>query len=287
MKKLTAIGLVVALFFSISSISAEVLNNDKTQDVKVFAINLERSTDRKKHILDECKRHNLEPILFKAVDGSKLSEEQLSEMVLDHKINGMTKKEIGCALSHIGVYKRIVDENINLALILEDDAVLNDNISSVLHEISIFNESTDKPFVYLLSRPYSYVKNQEIKLSSITLYCIFDAWLAHGYVINYKAAKKLSNYLLPVRLVADDWRYFKYGANIKIYSVFPAVAFTNNTKCPSTMTYRSEQMNEILDRYRHKIFFPDIKTYLRKHFWKVFILPFSKLEDFEETKSGN
>jgi glycosyl transferase family 25 len=159
---------------------------------------------------------------------------------------------------------------------LEDDAVLNDNISSVLHEISIFNESTDKPFVYLLSRPYSYVKNQEIKLSSITLYCIFDAWLAHGYVINYKAAKKLSNYLLPVRLVADDWRYFKYGANIKIYSVFPAVAFTNNTKCPSTITDRSKQQSEILDRYRHKIFFPDIKAYLRKHFWELFL----KIENF-------
>jgi glycosyl transferase family 25 len=269
-------------FCSISSISAEVLNNNKPQDVKVFAINLEHSVDRKEHILDECKRHNLEPILFKAVDGSKLSEEQLSEMVLDHKINGITKKEIGCALSHIGVYKRIVDENINLALILEDDAVLNDNISSVLHEISIFNESTDKPFVYLLNEPNSYIKNKEIKLSSITLYRVFDARGAHGYVINYKAAKSLSNYLLPVRLVADEWKYFQYGTNIKIYAVVPPVAFINNTEYPSTITDRSKRMGKIAKRYEHKLFYPDIKTFLRRHLWKGFIKPFLKIEDFEE-----
>ncbi|MCA6071147.1 MAG: glycosyltransferase family 25 protein [Endomicrobium sp.] len=120
----------------------------------------------------------------------------------------MTKGEIGCALSHIGVCKRIVDENINLALVLEDDAVLNDNISSVLHEISIFNESTDSPLVYLLNEPNSYIKNKEIKLSSITLYHVFQADGTHGYVINYKAAKKLSSYLLSIRLVADTWKYF-------------------------------------------------------------------------------
>jgi hypothetical protein len=69
MKKITTAGLIVALFFgSISSISAEILNNNKMQDIKVFVINLDRSTDRKKHMLDECKRHSLEPIFFKAID---------------------------------------------------------------------------------------------------------------------------------------------------------------------------------------------------------------------------
>lgn len=277
MKKLTAVGLIVALIFcSISNVLAETLNDKNAwQDVKVFVINMERSTERRKYILDECKRHNLEPILFKAIDGNALSEQQLNEMTLDYEINGLTKGEIGCSLSHIGVYRKIVDENINLALILEDDVILNDNISDAINEISVFNDSTDKPFVYFLPKVKSYVENRKIKLPSITLYDTWDdGWDACGYIINYKAAKRLSNYLYPVRFQADEWRYFKYATNIKIYCVVPALVCRNHSN--STMVER-EQMLKIRTKYVHKqIFFSDIKAQLKKFVDRVLLRPFIK-----------
>jgi glycosyl transferase family 25 len=274
MKKLIAVlGIISAVF---QSITAETLNDKNTQqDVKVFVINLERSTERRKHILDECKRHNLKPILFKAIDGYALSEKQLSEMVIDHKINGLSKGFIGCSLSHIGVYKRIVDENINLALILEDDAVLNDNISRVLTEISVFNKSTNKPFVYLLSKPIQYIENKKIKLPSTTLYSVFSACFAYGYIINYKAAKELSTCLYPVRFRPDDdWKWFRYATSIQEYCVVPEVVSSANFS--STIDKKAVAK---IHMYRlKKVFFPNIKTSLKRFLDGVFVRPFLKIK---------
>ena len=75
----------------------------------IFCINLDRRTDRweaSKAIFD---KHKMDVIRISAVDGSALADGHI------------TRNELGCSLSHANVLERMVNENMNKILVLEDD----------------------------------------------------------------------------------------------------------------------------------------------------------------------
>lgn len=195
--------------------------------LKFFAINLERNENKKEHIINECLRHGIDVEIIKAIDGSVLSDDYMKSVVFDYPNCSLTKGEIGCALSHNFVYKKIIDENINLALIIEDDAILCDNINNIINEIdTIDNINTD--CVYLLNKVHAYVENKKLNSINYDFFRVYDADCTHGYVINNKAAKKLLSNNYPVIFEADMWNLFNMWFGLKIYCAFPHVIETND-----------------------------------------------------------
>ena len=108
---------------------AELMLNNP-QNVPIFIVNLKRAVDRKKQIQQICKEYNLNVEFIEAVDGSLLNKEEIecvySETKTIEKIGrSLSKGEIGCALSHLAIYQKMLKENIKQAIIFEDDIVLN------------------------------------------------------------------------------------------------------------------------------------------------------------------
>jgi len=62
---------------------------------------------------------------FYGVDGTKVDKQYY-----ESKGSIRTYGQLGCTLSHVNLYKKIVDENIEMALILEDDCIFNDNFKN-------------------------------------------------------------------------------------------------------------------------------------------------------------
>lgn len=90
----------------------------------VYVINLDRSVDRWTRMKDQCRRLGLLCQRVPAVDGSKLSKEEISRSATRFCQNFCTTSMIGCALSHIGVWKRIIQQGHEHTLVMEDDADL-------------------------------------------------------------------------------------------------------------------------------------------------------------------
>jgi glycosyl transferase family 25 len=71
-----------------------------------------------------------------SVDGRTLTEEQksLADLALAEELLGHTlvPGEIGCALSHIGVYEKMVTENIASCIILEDDINFDPQFKNII-----------------------------------------------------------------------------------------------------------------------------------------------------------
>ena len=87
--------------------------------MKVFVINLDRSEDRWAHY------ENTDYIRWSATDGSKIDRKDdiLTRMTYTHNIKEHNHRgKCGCFLSHISLWKYIIDNKINDVLILEDDA---------------------------------------------------------------------------------------------------------------------------------------------------------------------
>ena len=92
----------------------------------IFVINLDRDQERWASLQSHAQEQGLTLIRHSAVYGKALTEAELksycglqeAQLIEDLPL---TPGEIGCYLSHIAVMKRIVDQDLPYACVLEDD----------------------------------------------------------------------------------------------------------------------------------------------------------------------
>lgn len=111
----------------------------------VFVINLERSKYRREFILGYLSGLGIQAQIHPAVDGALLNMDNLAaqgdynDAVSHEKFSrSLSRAEIGCTLSHLGIYRKMVDAGMDMALILEDDATFvpraADHLDAMLRE---------------------------------------------------------------------------------------------------------------------------------------------------------
>lgn len=186
-----------------------MFTNDINNCIKI--INLERRPDRRDEMIKKLKQQDITNFEFvKAVDGLKLTlTDEIKEMFQGNCFFNR-KGVIGCALSHINLWKQLLnDETNDYYVIIEDDVTLAENFSEKLNiAIKKFKESAD--FLYLGA--FS-IKDQNIYANKLEIIkkegekceC---TW---GYIINKNACKKLLNYFKynPIRQAIDYAAYYK------------------------------------------------------------------------------
>ncbi|MEW5562162.1 glycosyltransferase family 25 protein [Enterobacter asburiae] len=200
--------------------------------MKTFIINLKSSVDRRLKIEGQLNALSIDHEFIEAVNGKAMSTEELADKT--KKINyAFLPGEIGCALSHQKIYKKMIDENIDSALILEDDVILLDGFSEVIRKITLPENS---PTVILLSRVNKHYKKP---LKNITVnHCLHKtqhATTAHSYIINKSGAKSLLSALYPVWMTADKWSLFEDLSLIDVSSVIPHPVDLSNDAIKSTI----------------------------------------------------
>ncbi|CDH34204.1 glycosyltransferase family 25 protein [Xenorhabdus bovienii] len=223
--------------------------------MKIFIVNLKKHTQRKEKMQSQANKLGLHIEFIEAVYGPEINDEKLEQIVYDYPNCKLTKGEIGCALSHLFIYEKILKENIPRALILEDDAIiLTDKLFDILLEIeNIDNEK--KPNVFLMNKVESYVKNKKNKkTNSLNIYKAYEASGTHGYIINKTAAKKLLKELNPIKYEADMWGIFRFGDFINLNCIVPHVIDTNDeNKSDSFIEKERILLRKERESYRHKL----------------------------------
>lgn len=195
----------------------------------IYVINLEKEKYRKNYMINLLNeigfKHNVH--FIKAIEGCALEEKELKKMFdfIRHDNSYLwriTKEEIGCVLSHRKCYESFLESNKNTALILEDDVCFITDIRPYLSFAEKFL-NTDIPRILLFSGWFWYTSSKKHD-GNRRLCKIWDARLAHAYVINKTAASIILN-KRPWYL-ADHWnKIFKLG--IEIYGLSPHLTTTN------------------------------------------------------------
>jgi glycosyl transferase family 25 len=245
--------------------------------VKVFAVNMKNDTERRRHIIAECVRLSLDMEIVDAVVGKNLSNAEIKEKVLDFENSGFTRGEIGCSLSHIEIYRRMTQENIEIALILEDDADISDTVHAALEEIAKFDEKNDKPAIYLLTKVEKYIKNLNVPLKTITLYRFHQGWYTQGYIINRKCAEILQKHLYPIKNYADNWRYLLFSTEIEIYAAIPALITTVKGMESTIGADRSLAEKKKRVKYKKKIMFERASNVIKFFTYYILKRPFYRI----------
>ena len=96
---------------------------------KIFIINLDERPDKFKNAENQLVTQGLICERISAIRGSNLTEEQIQQAYdstanKKHYMKTMSVGEIGCYMSHRATWQKIVDENLDYAIILEDDCKL-------------------------------------------------------------------------------------------------------------------------------------------------------------------
>ncbi len=225
-------------------------------------------------MLQQASSLGLNVEIVKAVNGKQLSEDEIMKFSRDFYSNGMTLGELGCSLSHLSIYQKIVDESIPLALILEDDAEISKDISIVLSALDKFNaKSPNKPNVFLLNKTNEYIDT--FKKNITHQYClvnVIEAACTYGYVINNYSAQRLLDFLQPVWLEADKWRFLNERRIIKVKAVIPPVISTTplylQSNLESERKKQKQNRQEFFSTQRRK---RSLYVKLYTMLWRIFI----------------
>ena len=104
--------------------------------MKVIVINLEKNIDRLKKISENLDRLNTPFERFIAVYGKEMSKDEIKKTTTDNCQNILCNKGIiGCALSHMTIWKSFVESNDDFICVIEDDAILKDGFPKFLDDI--------------------------------------------------------------------------------------------------------------------------------------------------------
>ena len=248
--------------------------------IPIFVINLPSNTERKNAVIknfSDVFGNSVSPLFFEGVDGHLiykklqnkpnnriLSTESKTELSLrfGRKVvvqDPLTPGEVGCALSHLNLYKHIIDNNIPNALIMEDDTLFKQIFPQVLDQI--LNRDINWDIVqfihsnglrdFYLNRKIIIDTKNHIYLKRVGL-GLFDSFFnrrrlsfsAACYLISLKACKRLVKIGYPIRLPADYLTGHVAYNGLKLYTCNPQNAYT----------YSLNFNSDIGERPRHKLF---------------------------------
>lgn len=226
-----------------------------------FIINLPHQHQRRHAITANLEQCDIDFSIIEAVDGRALSESDIEEKYDAKKAHSsfnrnLSRGEIGCALSHIKIYQKMVLENISSAMILEDDArIIDADIKKILAKLAVTYPS-DCAVAVLLRGDGKYIANGD----NIVLdkkHTLHDAYRGVGtsaYFITNAAATILAHHLFPVYVVADKWEYFQEKF-FPVKLLVPHCVALTEASLASTIGDRDKKITRIIN----------IGYYIKKH----------------------
>jgi len=204
--------------------------------IRTVCINLDRRPDRWANVLKQPEVKNLPHLSrFPAVDGStlKVDTDPRISTLARYNIKHRTRRShdmldgiggVGCALSHIALWKQLVDSDQNVMLILEDDLTIPDGMWSTVQQLfrntPSLKDSTSWD-IWSLGNHHCY---ETLGVRPADKYVVEDKWIRcnefvglQTYFISRTGAQKLLKDVFPIQQHID-W-YITYYAQTKPFKV--------------------------------------------------------------------
>ena len=210
----------------------EVCSTPIKQNIPILVINLARSKERRVYMQEQLDAFGVCYEFYPAVDGNALTPQQrahYSEEESIHHYYALPDVEIGCALSHLQIYKKMVAEDIAELLILEDDVVIKKGFFSVIFQRAQWAPANWKILhfstwdIRLNTFPYYFIDTQK----RYRLYRYINVYKgAFCYIVNNVTAQWLIKKGYPIHLAADELMARAYNV-LRSYTIFPGLCDVN------------------------------------------------------------
>lgn len=190
--------------------------------MKKFVISLSTAHERRIHINSEFSKKGIDFEFFDALtpEPAALFAQELGLNIDEY---ALTKGEVACFMSHVFLWKKMVDDNIPHMAIFEDDIYLGDNVSVFLTDALWIEQNWH--LIKIEEFTPKVALGQKIKeFNSTPDRALFELKSKNlgtaGYILSLHGAKQLINYIQSLdQLIALDHLMFEKLIQDKILSV--------------------------------------------------------------------
>ena len=197
--------------------------------IRTYVINLKESADRRKYMSELLSPVDILDVAFiDAVNGKQMTVGELEKSFDQNgafRIYGRILRagEVGCALSHLKCAQALIDSDQDVAIIMEDDLVLQDQDPASVLDASRNLLRTDRPAIVLFSGDYWFTGRKPFS-GKYRLAKVREAVCAQAYMLNRAAAKVMLS--MDRTHLADDWFSIRQ-AGISLWAVYPHITDQN------------------------------------------------------------
>ena len=178
---------------------------DSQKRIQAFIINLDKATERMKHMRSEIEPTKISYSRIEAVNGPELIK-PIKEFnkkrfnILTGKVQNL--REIGCYLSHIRALETFLQSDANYGLILEDDVRLQKDILQLLNKAIDYSQFWDL-LRLSSSREGEFIKIRQLNHDYELAYNTKVLKNTGAYLLSRKAAQNCVQKMLPMCLPYD------------------------------------------------------------------------------------
>jgi glycosyl transferase family 25 len=192
----------------------------------IFVINLDSSVDRIENMQAQCNELGLTFERVSAVRGKNLSSDEKAA-VYNRAVNlakydkELNDGEIGCYMSHARCWEQIVAQNLDYALILEDDAILTPEIKGYIAKLADSSQEWDYIKLSYGRKPKSILNAIDLGDGLSLGQCIKLPSTTTGQLVSLAGAKKLLEHAFPIARPIDIDIQFWYEKSLRSFVVRP------------------------------------------------------------------
>ncbi len=192
---------------------------DNMNDLLITFINLKKDVERKNKMEEKLVKNNLKYEITEAVNGAELDIEKLIDQNIIKITEGKHKRgQYGVYLSHINIWKKLVESDKKYCLVLEDDVDFVDDfrkkINFMIYELNNLDLSIPKnnvDMIYLIPEISCdhFFKKEDCEKSydgpnlTNVRKPLHIGYGMYGYIITKQGAEKLLKLSLPMTLPID------------------------------------------------------------------------------------
>ena len=225
----------------------------------IFVISLPRSAHRWRTMSHRLNAIGLPFQRIEAIDGATLSEAAIAE-VFDRKRaqSGyhyeLTRGEIGCYLSHLKAWQTILEQDLDYAVILEDDVVLTDSFRFLPQTLAKLNDDWD---LIKLAAPYKKQKATPLGEVGSFGYVRYrkPPMGACGHVVSAAGAAKLLTKRPPFYRPVDVDLQWQDELDLRVRGLLPYTVDNSHEHASDIFAVgdRRAQQKRPLQRLKHQI----------------------------------
>lgn len=217
--------------------------------MRAYVINLERSPERRAHIVAELAKCAVDFEFVKAVDHRdlNLSDPHIAELIAPSFLSrdGFRLGIAAAALSHLGAYRKILADGVDRALVLEDDVNVPEDLAELADAVAEQLSGADVALLnFETEQRCKLSRRGSVGLSSSRQLVLPDNGgvpvSGAAYVITRQACERLAGSALPVRTKPDDWALFSSEGLLDHVRCVVPEPVAKNPDFPSTIDYNSE-----------------------------------------------
>jgi glycosyl transferase family 25 len=196
--------------------------------MQAYVINLARSPERRAHIAAELRKASVDYEIISGVDGRDLDLYDLA--TVDPSLfarSSFPAGMAGCALSHLRVYRKILADGLERALVLEDDVTLPADLGRLADALTDHLAGAELVLLNYDSKDTCKMSREgSVPLPSSRLLVlpidVRQPGSSAAYLITREACKRMVETVLPVRASPDDWWFFyREGSLDRVRCVVP------------------------------------------------------------------